>query len=217
MRLTVTMFTTLDGVVQGPGGPDEDRDGGFDLGGWVVPYFNDDIGAAVDGWFAQADAFLLGRRTYEIFAGSWGKLTEPDDPVGGAFYRLPKYVASRTLTDLAWEGSELLEGDVAEAVEALKQRPGRELQVHGSGDLVHTLTRHGLVDEYRLVTFPVVLGKGKRLFADGAKPTALSVVEHTGSANGVSIDVYAVAGEPTFGRVELDDSGNARFETGEVS
>jgi dihydrofolate reductase len=208
MRLTVQAFISLDGVVQGPGGPQEDRDGGFDLGGWTVPYWGDDIGAAIDGWFGEADAFLLGRRTYEIFAASWPTVTDEDDPVASRLNTLPKYVASRTLSEVSWNGSQLLQGDVAKAVEELKRKPGRELQVHGSGGLAQTLIERGLVDEYRLLTYPVVLGKGKRLFGDGARPAALRRVEHSDTSAGVSIDVYEAAGEPTFGSFEIVDGQN---------
>jgi dihydrofolate reductase len=205
MRLTLTMFVTLDGVVQAPGGPEEDPSGGFEYGGWLVPYADDDMAQAMAGFFAHVDAFLLGRRTYEIFAASWPKVTDPDDPIAGPLNRLPKYVASRTLEDVSWEGSELLKGDVAAEVAELKRKPGRELQVHGSGGLAQTLIQHDLVDEYRLLTYPVVLGKGKRLFAEGAKPAALNLVDHKTTSTGVSIDVYTPAGEPTFGSFELGE------------
>jgi dihydrofolate reductase len=208
MRLTLTTFISLDGVVQGPGGPDEDRDGGFDLGGWTVPYWSDELGEAMGAWFGEADAFLLGRKTYEIFAASWPKVTDPDDPIAGRLNSLPKYVASRTLGEVSWNGAELLRGDVAEAVAELKRRPGRELQVHGSGGLAQTLIEHGLVDEYRLLTYPVVLGEGKRLFGAGARPAALRRTEHRDTSTGVSIDVYEAAGEPEFGSFEIDESGN---------
>lgn len=201
MRLTLTTFITLDGVVQAPGGPDEDTDGGFEHGGWLAPHWDDDAGRAVDRWFAEADAFLLGRRTYEIFAAYWPKATDPDDRIAGPLNRLPKYVASRTLTDVSWENSTLLAGDVAAEVARLKEQEGRDLQVHGSGNLAQTLFRHGLVDELMLLTFPVVLGTGKRLFGEGAKPTAFELVESKATGTGVTIDVYRAAGEPTYGSV----------------
>lgn len=204
MRLTLTMFVTMDGVVQAPGGPDEDPSGGFDQGGWLVPYADEDMARAMDGFFEEADAFLLGRHTYEIFAAYWPKVTDPDDLIAGPLNRLPKYVASRTLEEVSWEGATLLKGDVATQVAELKRQPGRELQVHGSGGLAQTLMQHDLVDEYRLLTYPVVLGKGKRLFADGAKPTALQPVSRRTTGAGVSIDVYTPAGEPTYGSFELD-------------
>lgn len=204
MRLTLTMFVTLDGVVQAPGGPDEDPSGGFEHGGWLVPYADDDMVEAMAGFFAEADAFLLGRRTYEIFAAAWPNVTDPDDPIASRLNSLPKYVASRTLDDVSWEGSTLLKGDLATEVAELKRKPGRELQVHGSGGLAQTLMQHDLIDEYRLLTYPVVLGKGKRLFADGAKPAALNFVDHRTTSTGVSIDLYTPAGEPTYGAFELE-------------
>jgi dihydrofolate reductase len=205
MRLTLTMFVTLDGVVQAPGGPNEDPSGGFDHGGWLVPYADDDMAQAMAGFFAEVDAFLLGRRTYEIFAAFWPQVTDPNDPIASRLNKLPKYVASRTLEDVSWEESILLKGDVATEVAELKRKPGRELQVHGSGGLAQTLMQHDLIDEYRLLTYPVVLGKGKRLFAEGAKPAALSLVDHKTTSTGVSIDVYTPAGEPSYGSFELDE------------
>lgn len=208
MRITYTTFITLDGVIQGPGSPDEDRSDGFDLGGWVVPYMSDEMGEAIAGWFSEADAFLFGRRTYEEFAASWGKVTDPDDPVASRFNGLPKYVASRRLTEVGWSGSELLSGDLAEAVAELKRKPGRELQVHGSGTIAQALMRHDLIDEYRFMTVPVVLGKGRRLY-DGAKPAALKPVESRTTGTGMGIEVYEAAGEPAFGAYSLEDEGTA--------
>jgi dihydrofolate reductase len=205
MRLTVTTFVSLDGVMQAPGGPEEDRSDGFEQGGWLVPYADDDMGQAMVGFFKDADAFLLGRRTYEIFASFWPKVTDPSDPIASKLNNLPKYVPTRTLNDASWSGTTLLKGDLAEEIARLKAQPGRELQVHGSGRLAQALMEHGLVDEYRLLTYPVILGAGRRLFADGAKPTALRPVDHKTTSTGVSIDVYQPVGEPTYGSFALDD------------
>ncbi len=207
MRLTLHTFVTLDGVMQAPGGPDEDRDGGFTHGGWSFPYGDEDFGTAVMGWFANADAFLLGRKTYEIFAGHWPHVTDPDDPVASKLNALPKYVASTTLNAVTWNNSSLLGSDVAAEVAKLKEQPGNELQVHGSGQLAHTLIEHDLVDEYRILTFPVHLGSGKKLFRDGATAAALRLVSATTTSTGVIIATYQPAGPATYGSYALDDEG----------
>jgi dihydrofolate reductase len=199
MRLTLHTFLTLDGVLQAPGGPDEDREGGFAHGGWSFPYDDEDFGKAMVGWFDNADAFLLGRKTYEIFAGYWPKVTDPDDPIAGRLNALPKHVASTTLTSLGWQNSSLLAGDVAAAVAELKEQPGRELQVHGSGLLAHTLIAHDLVDEYRLLIFPVHLGSGKKLFPDGATAAALRLVTSSTTSTGVIIATYEPDGPARYG------------------
>ncbi len=202
MRLTLTTFLSLDGVMQAPGGRSEDTSDGFRQGGWLVPYADEGMGNAVDQWFRQADAFLLGRRTYEIFAGYWPKVTDPANPIAGPLNRLPKYVASHTLTEVSWSGAELITGDVPEMVASLKRQPGRELQVHGSGKLAQTLIRHGLIDEYRLLTFPVVLGAGRRLFDGVSRPAALRPTHSERTESGIAINVYEPAGEPTYGTFE---------------
>jgi dihydrofolate reductase len=206
MQLTLTTFVTLDGVMQAPGGPEEDPSGGFDHGGWLVPYADSDMGQAVAGWFAEADEFLLGRRTYEIFAAYWPRVTDPDDPIASRLNNLPKHVASRTLDQVSWQGATLIKGDLVEYVAELKRKPGRELQVHGSGALAGTLMQHDLIDEYRLLTYPVVLGKGRRLFAEGAKPVAMRLVDSRTTDAGVAINVYQPVGEPKHGSFEAADS-----------
>lgn len=185
MKLTVNTFVTLDGVVQGPGGPEEDTSGGFDRGGWLVPHVDEDFGRIVNSWFAEADAFLLGRRTYELFAAYWPQVTDEDDPVAAALNGLPKHVVSTTLAEATWSGTTVVPSDVVDAVRALTQGPGRELQVHGSGRLVQTLHAAGLVDEYRLLVFPVVVGAGKRLFAEGAAASTFSLVGSEATSAGV--------------------------------
>lgn len=206
MRLTLHTFLTLDGVMQAPGGPDEDRDGGFAHGGWSFPFGDQDFGAAIGGWFEHASAFLLGRKTYEIFAGHWPLVTDPGDPVASKLNALPKYVASTTLTSADWNNSTLIggSGDLAAEVAKLKEQPGDELQVHGSGDLAHTLIEHDLVDEYRLLYFPVHLGTGKKLFRDGAAAAALRLVSATTTSTGVIIATYQPAGPVQHGSYALD-------------
>jgi dihydrofolate reductase len=204
MRLTLHTFLTLDGVMQAPGGPDEDRDGRFEHGGWSFPYGDQDFGVAVSGWFDQADAFLLGRKTYQIFAGHWPRVTDPGDPVASKLNTLPKYVASTTLDTADWHNSSLLGGDVAAEVAKLKERPGRELQVHGSSQLAQTLIEHDLVDEYRLLYFPVHLGSGKKLFRDGARAAALRLLSATTTSTGVIIATYEPAGPAQYGSYTLD-------------
>ena len=204
MRLTLHTFLTLDGVMQAPGGPDEDTDGGFTHGGWSFPYGDQDFGAAMTGWFADASAFLLGRRTYQIFAGHWPRVTDPGDPIAGELNALPKYVASTTLTSADWHNPRLLGSVVVAEVAKLKEPPGGELQVHGSGALAHTLIEHDLIDEYRLLYFPVHLGSGKKLFRDGARPAALQLTGATTTSTGVVMATYQPAGPVRPGSYALD-------------
>jgi dihydrofolate reductase len=204
MRLTLHTFLTLDGVMQAPGGPDEDPAGHFEHGGWSFPYGDQDFGAAMAGWFTHADAFLLGRKTYEIFRSHWPRVTDAGDPIASRLNALPKYVASATLTSLDWHNSVLLGGDAAAEVAKLKEQPGRELQVHGSGGLAQTLIEHDLVDEYRLLCFPVHLGHGKKLFRDGARPGALRLTSSTTTSTGVIIATYEPAGPVQHGSYALD-------------
>jgi dihydrofolate reductase len=204
-KLVLTSFVTLDGVYQAPGGPDEDTRDGFSQGGWSVPYGDEDFGRFIDEVFGRVGAFLLGRRTYEIFASYWPKVTDPADPVAGKLNALPKYVASATLTQPEWEGTTVIGGDLAKEVTDLKERTDGELQVHGSGALAQSLLALDLIDTVHLLTFPVVLGAGRRLFTEGAVPTAF---RHTGgriTAAGVSIQSYDLAGRPEYGSYELPE------------
>ena len=203
-ELTITTFLTIDGVMQAPGGPTEDTSGGFAHGGWVFPYADDDMGRIVVDIFSKADAFLLGLTTWEIFAGYWPKVTDPNDPVAGKLNALPKFVASRTRTSFDWRGSELVR-DAAAEVPALKKRFAGELQVHGSGELAQTLIKNDLIDEYRLLVFPVLLGTGKRLFASGTVPAAMTLVRTATTSAGAVLSVYRRAGQLRTGSFELPD------------
>jgi dihydrofolate reductase len=188
-KIIVSEFLTLDGVMQAPGNKDEDRTGGFDQGGWQLGYFDDILGKAVMEVLNLTGGFLLGRRTYEIFAAHWPK-QPAEDPLAGTFNDLPKYVASTTLKEpLAWQNSSLIKGDVANGVGQLKQGAGKSIQVIGSGTLVDALTRHGLVDEYRLMIHPLIMGKGKRLFREGS-PTKLRLADSKATSTGVLILTY---------------------------
>ncbi len=201
MRLTLTTFVTLDGVMQGPGAPEEDRSGGFELGGWLPPHFDEGVAAFMSEIFDRADAFLLGRRTYQAMAGFWPSMTDPDDRVARQLNALPKHVATNTLTDLDWPGATRLDGEVLDAVAALKERAGRELQIHGSGTLARTLMQHGAIDAYNVLVFPVVLGRGRKLFADDVEPTALKLTDSRTTGSGVVMVRYEPAGQPTRGSV----------------
>lgn len=189
MRLSVNAFLSLDGVMQGPGGPDEDRSGGFERGGWLVPFTDDDMGEIVEkDWFGQAEAILLGRTTYQMMQPYWEAVTDPENAVATILNTYPKYLASTTLTDedVTWASTTLLEGLVVESVGALKEQPGGELQVHGSLRLARTLHDAGLVDVYRLLIFPVVVGAGRRLFDAGSRPASFEVVDRKATASGAT-------------------------------
>jgi dihydrofolate reductase len=198
VKLTVTENVSLDGVMQGLGGSDEDRGGGFERGGWAIPLFDDEARAFVDDVYARADAFLFGRRTYEIFAGSWGLMKDPtQSPIGEALHSRHKYVASSTLTEPRWADTTVIAGEVA-AVRELKAEPGGELQVHGSGALVRWLLENELVDEINLLTFPVIIGQGTRLFAHTGPDLALDLVDTRTTPNGVTIQVFRPSGRPEY-------------------
>lgn len=202
--LVVGTFVSLDGVMQAPGGPDEDRSGGFEHGGWLVPHVDEAMGRTIVDWTGRADAVLFGRKTYEILAAHWPRVGD-DDPIAAKLNSVRKYVVSTTLQTVEWNNSTLISGDVAEAVADLKRQPGGEIQVTGSGELVQTLMRHDLVDEYRLMVFPVLLGTGKRLFGGGTMPAALELAESATSSTGVAIQTYRRAGEVTHGSFALED------------
>lgn len=203
MRLSLHMLLSLDGVMQGPGGPGEDRDGDFGHGGWSVPHDDEDMGATVSGWFAGAGAFLFGRKTYEIFSNFWPTV-DPGHSVADKLNTLPKYVASTTLKQLAWANSSLLGDDVPAAVAKLKELPGDELQVHGSGGLAQTLIEHDLVDEYRLLLYPVHLGTGKKLFRESTKPGGLRLISTKTTPSGIIVACYEPTGPAPCGSYRDD-------------
>ena len=197
MKLTTTAQVSVDGVMQGPGGPEEDDRGRFERGGWA--HFDDEASTVMDEIYQRADAFLFGRRTYEIFARSWGAWPDPgDDPIWKALHTQPKYVASTTLTDPRWTNTTVLSGELAAAVRELKAKPGRELQVHGSGVLFRWLLDNHLVDEMNLFTFPVVVGQGTRLFPATGLDIAFDVVDSRVTPKGVTIQVYRPTGRPRY-------------------
>jgi dihydrofolate reductase len=202
MKLTVNMNISVDGVMQGLGGQEEDRRGGFERGGWAMPHFDSETAAFTGEVYQRADAFLFGRRTYEVFAGSWGTgswgADQGDNPISVALNTRPKYVVSTTLTDPPWAHTTVLSGEGAAAVSELKARPGGELQVVGSLTLVRLLLDNDLVDELTLFTYPVVVGQGTRLFPDSGQDLALELVESRATASGVTMQVYRTTGRPQY-------------------
>ena len=205
MKLTTVTHVSVDGVMQGLGVPDEDRRGGFERGGWAPPLFVDEAATFLNQVFQRADAFLFGRRTYEIFAGYWGVMPDPDsNPIAGPLNARPKYVASTTLSHPQWAGTTVLSGDVAAAVGELKAKPAGELQVHGSGNLVHWLIDNHLVDEITLLTYPVVIGQGTRLFPDTGPDKALELVESRATSKGLTLQVYRPTGPPQYATATVD-------------
>jgi dihydrofolate reductase len=199
MKLTTTTMVTVDGVMQGLGGSDEDRRGGFERGGWVAPHMDPEGGTFLNQVYERADAFLFGRRTYEIFARSWGTWDDPGgNPIWTALNTRPKYVASTTLTEPTWSDTTVLSGDLATAIADLQTRPGGELQVHGSGALIRWLLDNQLVDEITLLVCPVVIGQGTRLFPETGPDIALELVESRPTPKGVTIQVYRTSGRPQY-------------------
>jgi dihydrofolate reductase len=203
--LTIATFMTLDGVMQAPGRPDEDRDGGFEHGGWSFPYFSEDMGDVISDAFGHAECFLLGRRTYEIFAASWPNYPDHDDPVASRLNTLPKYVVSTKLENADWQPTTIIRGDIQSEVAKLKDSYEGEIQVHGSAGLAQTLHGQGLIDEYRLFIEPVVLGAGKRLFEPGASPTGMLLIESRPMGKGTVLAIYQPAGRPTYGEFQMEE------------
>jgi dihydrofolate reductase len=201
-KLLVSTFLTLDGVMQAPGGPGEDDDGGFTQGGWSVTYWDERMGEVMTQAMSEPFDLLVGRKTYDIFAAYWPNVSDEDG--GKPLNDATKYVVSHGRPQLGWEKSVLVDGDAVAGITALKQGDGPELQVHGSGNLIQTLLRHNLVDEFRLWVFPVVIGSGKRLFSGGAVPAGLKLVDSTVSSTGVVIGTYRPAGEIPLGSFALD-------------
>jgi dihydrofolate reductase len=208
MKLTTNTNVSVDGVMQGLGGPEEDRRGNFERGGWAMPHFDEETAALIGEVYQRADAFLFGRWTYEVFAGSWGTgswgANEGDNPISVALNTRPKYVASTTLTDPQWADTTVLSGDVAAAVGELRAKPGGELQVHGSGNLVRWLLDNNLVDEITLLTYPVVVGQGTRLFPATGPDIALELVDSRATPSGVTIQVYRPTGRPQYAKATTD-------------
>ncbi|HEX2054150.1 MAG TPA: dihydrofolate reductase family protein [Actinomycetota bacterium] len=201
-KLVVGTFVSVDGVMQGPGGPEEDRDGGFELGGWTVPYWDEMMMNLIGEQTLSGERLLLGRRTYEIFAGHWPQVE--DDPVADKLNNMPKFVASNTLKEATWKNTTLLQGDVAGEIARLKDQDAGDIHVTGSSNLIQTLLKHDLVDEFVLWVFPVVLGNGKRLFGGGAMPAGLELADSKVSTSGVTINTYRRAGAVQVGSFALD-------------
>ncbi|MFD9897346.1 dihydrofolate reductase family protein [Mesorhizobium sp. UC22_110] len=198
MKLVLMEFLSLDGVCQGPGAPDEDTSDGFTRGGWFVPFLEQSFMQTVAGWVGRADAFLFGRLTYENFARDWPKMDDPNDPIASKMNGLPKYVASNSLKEASWGPATILSGDITARAADLKRKPGRELQIHGSGRLAHSLLGAGMIDEFRLVVAPVVLGQGRKLFPDGMAPAGFRLVNVETTPGGLAVHVYEKAEAPVF-------------------
>jgi len=198
MKLTTTTQVSVDGVVQGNGGPDENRSGGFERGGWARPLFDSEAMTFVNEVYQRADAFLFGRRTYEVFAGYWGVMDPGSSPIADALNTRPKYVASNTLTEPRWADTTVLSGDLVAAIGELKAKPAGELQVHGSGNLVRWLLDNQLVDEITLLACPVIVGQGTRLFPATGPDMALDLLESRAFPKGITIQVYRPAGPPQY-------------------
>jgi dihydrofolate reductase len=211
-KIVVATFMSLDGVMQAPGGPQEDPTGGFAFGGWVAPHFDEALGAALGGIFGRPFDLLLGRKTYEIFAAHWPFVTDPSDPIATTFNKVTKYVASRSHPRLAWQNSELLGRDIVESLRRLKDANGPDLLVQGSSNLLQTLWTHRLIDELNVLIFPVVLGNGKRLFGDGAIPAGLELIGANAYPTGVVVATYRPDGMVKTGDFQLAEPSEAELD-----
>jgi dihydrofolate reductase len=211
-RILVATFVSLDGVMQAPGGPQEDPTGAFAFGGWTFPHFDAALGGAMGEIFGRPFDLLLGRKTYEIFAAHWPHVADPNDPIAGLFNKVTKYVASRAKPKLSWQNSEWLGDDTVTALKQLKGKDGPDLLVQGSGDLMQTLWKNALVDEFSVLIFPVVLGKGKRLFGDGTTPAGLRLVKSRSFPTGVIVANYAPDGAVRTGSFALAEPTEAEME-----
>ncbi len=211
-RIVVSTFVSLDGIMQAPGGPQEDPTGGFTLGGWTAPHFDAALGASMGEIFGRPFDLLLGRKTYDVFAAHWPHVKDPNDPIAGLFNRVTKYVASRSRPKLAWQNSELLGADTVASLKKLKSENGPDLLVQGSSELLQSLWKNGLVDEFTVLTFPLLLGKGKRLFGDGAVPAGLKLVNSKSYPTGVIVAGYMPDGPVKTGDFSLTEPSAAELE-----
>lgn len=212
-KIIVATFVSLDGVMQAPGGPQEDPTGGFKFGGWVASHFDEELGGALGEIFGRPYDLLLGRKTYDIFAAHWPFITDgPDKAIADSFNSITKYVASRSTPELTWQKSQLLGSDVVAALKKLKAEDGPDLLVQGSGNFLQTLWKHGLVDELSILTFPVLLGKGKRLFGDDIAPTGLKLVKAKSYPSGVIVANYVPDGAVKTGDFSLSEPSEAELE-----
>lgn len=200
-KFIVNAFTTLDGVMQAPGGPEEDLENGFKHGGWQAPFSEEMVGKLIVDGLEDADGFILGRKTYDIFSNYWPKITDPNNPIATALNSRPKYVLSRTLNSVSWNNSSLINGDVVAELQKLREQPGKTLQTWGSTDALRTLQENDLIDEYRMFIFPVVLGDGKRLFGQGTKAVKFKKSELITTENGITFYRLTPDGAPEYGTV----------------
>lgn len=211
-KIIVATFSSLDGVMQAPGGPQEDPTGGFALGGWSAPYFDEALGASLGTIFGRPFDLLLGRKTYDIFAAHWPYVTDPNHPIASVFNKTTKYVASRSTPKLTWQNSQLIGEDTVASLKKLKHEDGRDLLVQGSSNLLQTLWKNGLVDEFSVLIFPLILGTGKRLFGDGAAPAAVKLIKSQSYPTGVIVATYRPDGAVKTGDFQLTEPSEAEIE-----